>query len=64
MGISTALHIGTEPVLGLTMADVLKMFEKDEHGRQIYGNNPERTALVRKMIERKVGKGTHQQIVG
>ena len=29
LGISTALHIGTEPVLGLTMADVLKNFESD-----------------------------------
>ena len=35
LGISTALHIGTEPVLGLTMADVLKMFEKDEQTRSV-----------------------------
>lgn len=35
MGISTALHIGTEPVLGLTMADVLKMYEKDEQTKAV-----------------------------
>ncbi len=35
MGISTALHIGTEPVLGLTMADVLKLFEKDEQTKAV-----------------------------
>lgn len=35
MGISTALHIGTEPVLGLTMADVLEMFEKDEQTKAV-----------------------------
>jgi len=29
LGISTALHIGTEPVLGLSMAEVLAMFEVD-----------------------------------
>lgn len=29
LGISTALHIGTEPVLGLSMAEVLEMFEAD-----------------------------------
>ena len=35
LGISTALHIGTEPVLGLTMADVLKEFEKDEQTKAV-----------------------------
>ena len=35
MGISTAMHIGTEPVLGLTMADVLKMFEQDEQTKAV-----------------------------
>jgi succinyl-CoA synthetase alpha subunit len=35
LGISTAMHIGTEPVLGLTMADVLKMFEKDEQTKAV-----------------------------
>ena len=29
LGISTALHIGTEPVLGVSMAEVLRLFEKD-----------------------------------
>ena len=35
LGISTAMHIGTEPVLGLTMADVLKLFEKDEQTKAV-----------------------------
>ena len=35
LGISTALHIGTEPVLGLTMADVLKEFEADEQTKAV-----------------------------
>ena len=35
LGISTALHIGTEPVLGLSMADVLKMFEADDQTRAV-----------------------------
>jgi succinyl-CoA synthetase alpha subunit len=35
LGISTALHIGTEPVLGLTMADVLKNFESDEQTKAV-----------------------------
>lgn len=35
LGISTALHIGTEPVLGLTMADVLKNFERDEQTKAV-----------------------------
>jgi succinyl-CoA synthetase alpha subunit len=35
LGISTAMHIGTEPVLGLTMADVLKLFEKDEQTQAV-----------------------------
>lgn len=35
LGISTAMHIGTEPVLGLSMADVLKEFEADEQTRAV-----------------------------
>ena len=35
LGISTALHIGTEPVLGLTMADVLREFEQDEQTKAV-----------------------------
>lgn len=35
LGISTALHIGTEPVLGLTMSDVLKEFEADEQTKAV-----------------------------
>jgi len=35
LGISTAMHIGTEPVLGLTMADVLKNFEEDEQTKAV-----------------------------
>ena len=35
LGISTALHIGTEPVLGLTMADVLKQFEEDDQTKAV-----------------------------
>ncbi|MFH2091767.1 MAG: succinate--CoA ligase subunit alpha [Pseudomonadota bacterium] len=35
LGISTALHIGTEPVLGLTMADILKMFETDDQTKAV-----------------------------
>jgi succinyl-CoA synthetase alpha subunit len=35
LGISTAMHIGTEPVLGLTMADVLKKFEKDDQTKAV-----------------------------
>lgn len=40
------------------------MFEKDEFGRQIYGYDKERQAKVRKMLEARVGKGYHQQMVG
>ncbi len=35
LGISTALHIGTEPVLGLSMAEVLELFEKDEQTKAV-----------------------------
>jgi len=35
LGISTAMHIGTEPVLGLTMSDVLKLFEEDEQTKAV-----------------------------
>jgi hypothetical protein len=40
------------------------MFEKDENGVQIYGRNKERTERVRKMMERRVGKGMHHQEFG
>jgi len=29
-GVSTALHVGTEPVVGLTFADILPLFEEDK----------------------------------
>jgi succinyl-CoA synthetase alpha subunit len=29
LGVSTVLHIGTEPVLGMSFADILPLFEKD-----------------------------------
>ena len=35
LGISTALHIGTEPVLGFSMVDALKEFEKDEQTKGV-----------------------------
>ncbi len=35
LGISTALHIGTEPVLGQSMADVLPLFEADEQTQAV-----------------------------
>lgn len=35
LGISTALHIGTEPVLGISMAEVLRMFEKDDQTKAV-----------------------------
>jgi succinyl-CoA synthetase alpha subunit len=35
LGISTALHIGTEPVLGISMAEVLSLFEKDEQTKAV-----------------------------
>ena len=35
LGISTALHIGTEPLLGLSMAEVLDLFEKDEQTKAV-----------------------------
>ncbi|MCF8105828.1 MAG: succinate--CoA ligase subunit alpha [Desulfohalobiaceae bacterium] len=35
LGISTALHIGTEPVLGLTMSDVLKQYERDQQTKAV-----------------------------
>jgi len=35
LGISTALHIGTEPVLGLSMAEVLEMFEADSQTKAV-----------------------------
>ncbi len=30
LGVSTAVHTGTEPILGTSFADLLEMFEKDE----------------------------------
>lgn len=35
LGISTALHIGTEPVLGLAMSDVLHLFEADDQTKAV-----------------------------
>jgi succinyl-CoA synthetase alpha subunit len=35
LGISTACHIGTEPVLGTTMFDMLQLFEKDEQTKAV-----------------------------
>lgn len=40
------------------------MFEKDDNGRQIYSYDKDRQERVRKMLERKVGKGTFTQVVG
>lgn len=35
LGISTALHIGTEPVLGQSMADILPLFEADDQTKAV-----------------------------
>jgi succinyl-CoA synthetase alpha subunit len=35
LGISTALHIGTEPVLGQSMADILPLFEADAQTKAV-----------------------------
>ncbi len=35
LGISTALHIGTEPVLGQSMSDILLLFEEDEQTKGV-----------------------------
>jgi len=35
LGISTALHIGTEPVLGQSMSDILALFEEDEQTKGV-----------------------------
>lgn len=35
LGISTALHIGTEPVLGQSMSDILPLFEADEQTKAV-----------------------------
>lgn len=40
------------------------MFEKDEHGVQMYGRNKERTEKVRKMLERLHGTGDYHKQVG
>jgi len=35
LGISTALHVGSEPILGLTFADILPLFEEDEETKAV-----------------------------
>jgi succinyl-CoA synthetase alpha subunit len=35
LGISTALHTGTEPVLGQSMSDILPLFEQDEQTKGV-----------------------------
>ena len=35
LGISTALHTGTEPVLGQSMSDILALFEEDEQTKGV-----------------------------
>ncbi|MBW1696191.1 MAG: succinate--CoA ligase subunit alpha [Deltaproteobacteria bacterium] len=35
LGISTALHIGTEPVLGQSMSDILPLFEEDDQTKAV-----------------------------
>jgi succinyl-CoA synthetase alpha subunit len=35
LGVSTAIHTGTEPILGTTFADLLCLFEKDEQTRAV-----------------------------
>jgi len=35
IGISTAIHIGTEPVIGTNFADVLPLFEEDEETKAV-----------------------------
>ena len=40
------------------------MFEEDQFGQRIYNKSPERRAQVKKMLERRVGKGQFQQVVG
>ncbi|MEM4298476.1 MAG: succinate--CoA ligase subunit alpha [Nitrososphaerota archaeon] len=35
LGVTTALHIGTEPVVGLSIADVLELFEKDDETKAV-----------------------------
>ena len=39
LGVSTAIHTGTEPILGMSMADYLLLFEKDEQtlGVAVFG---------------------------
>lgn len=40
------------------------MFEEDQFGQRIYNKSPERRAQVQKLLERRVGKGQYQQVVG
>jgi len=35
LGVSTVLHIGTEPVLGTSVADILPLFQKDKDTRAV-----------------------------
>jgi succinyl-CoA synthetase alpha subunit len=35
LGVSTVVHIGTEPVLGMSMGDVLPLFEEDKDTRAV-----------------------------
>ncbi len=39
LGVSTVVHIGTEPVLGMSMGDVLPLFQQDEdtHAVAVFG---------------------------
>ena len=48
-----------------TMEEIQKLqFEKDEHGRRIMSYDKERQKQVRKMLQLRVGKGDHHQMVG
>lgn len=52
LGVTTALHVGTEPVVGLSMAEVLPLFEDDPETKavavfgEIGGNQEEEAAEV------------------
>ncbi|RLB05915.1 MAG: succinate--CoA ligase subunit alpha [Deltaproteobacteria bacterium] len=35
IGMSTVLHVGTEPVTGISMAEILELFEKDEETKAV-----------------------------
>ncbi|MCS7116518.1 MAG: succinate--CoA ligase subunit alpha [Nitrososphaerota archaeon] len=34
-GVSTAIHVGTEPIVGMSFGDILPLFEKDEETRAV-----------------------------